>query len=276
MNTASPVTDLLDECEEVASSGIKANVKIEDEDSFPAADDLHVAVPRWKRMRDVVAVVGDMKNSTALSFRDHPKTSARVYEAVTGNMVRVFDYYEPEFVDIQGDGVFALYHGDSAYERGLCAAISLMTFSFKRLDPLLKSLLPAEVPETGIKTGMAAGTLTAKRVGIRGTEEPVWAGRPVNWAVKCAQAADAHQLVVTSKVWEQFSTNDWVKWSCRCIDGSPLNRFAELWQPAMVPPLASEQCHQVESFWCDNCGDEFHEAILEGETKRDDIPSHYS
>lgn len=274
MNTAVPVTDLLDECEDVASSGLTADVKIEDQDSFPSS--LHVHVPRWKRVFDVVAVVGDMKNSTGLSFREHPKTSAKAYEAITGNMVRILDYYEPNFVDIQGDGVFGLYHGELAHERALCAAISMITFSRLRLMQLLEEHLPG-VPPIGIKTGMAVGTITAKRVGIRGTEEPVWAGKPVNWAVKCAQTADVHELVATKKVFNHFQVNDWVKWSCGCRGGIPNTSNPELlWQTTTVPPLGNELCFRLESYWCPNCGDEFHEAILEGEKKRNDIPSHYS
>lgn len=265
------VTGLLDQCEEAARTGLGAKIKIEDETSFPDPASLHIAVPRWKRVFDVVAVVGDMKNSTALSFREHPKTSARIYEAMTGNMVRVLDHYEPDFVDIQGDGVFGLFHGNAALERGLCAAISLTTFSRLRLKPMIEALLPPEVPDTGIKTGMAFGTLTAKRIGIRGTEEPVWAGKPVNWAVKCAQAADAHELVVTSRVWEHFKTNDWVVWSCGCVDGIPSDSVKTLWKTALVSALANEACRKLESYWCPRCGDEFHEAILQGETKRADL-----
>ena len=271
LDTTQPITEFLDECEELARSGLNSEVVIEDEASFPDPASLHVAVPRWKRMFDVVAVVGDMKSSTALSFREHPKTSAKIYEAVTGNMVRILDYYEPDFVDIQGDGVFGLFHGEKAAERGLCASISLTTFSRLRLTPLIDSLMPPEVPSTGIKTGMAMGTLTAKRVGIRGTEEPVWAGKPVNWAFKCAQAAEAHELVITNTVWDHFKLNDWVVWSCGCANGVPANAYATLWKPTLVTALPNEECHRLESYWCPRCGDDFHEAILEGETKRSDV-----
>src|SRR5688572_1708349 len=96
-------------------------VEIVECEDFPAEDDIYVDARKWLRIDDVVAVAGDLTNSTKLSLTKHTNTSARIYEAATGGAMRVVTRPEfaPNFVDIQGDGFFALFHGDNRYERAL-------------------------------------------------------------------------------------------------------------------------------------------------------------
>jgi class 3 adenylate cyclase len=193
-------------------------------------------------------------------------------------MVRIVDAFQPEFVDIQGDGLFALYHGNGRYRRALCAAITLKSFSEHKLVPAIEASMPDRFPETGLKVGMAAGILAAKKVGVRGTNEPVWAGKPVNWATKCAAAADRNQLVVTRKVFQKFENNDYVTHSCGCYTNAeghrvPGGTLKELWSDTRVDTLpdADIDCKLLKSSWCVNHGDEFCTAILEGKTNREDV-----
>jgi class 3 adenylate cyclase len=220
-------------------------------------------------MRNVVAVSADLKNSTSLSVKDrYAQTSARLYEAATGSAVRLMTKFDPQFLDIQGDGIFGLFHGERAYERALCAAITLKSFSQRSLEPQIEELFAKEFPDTGFKVGIASGVLVAKKVGVRGTNEPVWAGKPVNYAVKCAGKADRHQLIATAPVFEKFDDNDYVTHSCGCPNGTPY----ELWSDTEVEKLGKHSsCKLLLSGWCTTHGDEFCNAILEGRRKRDDV-----
>lgn len=122
--------------------------------------------------------------------------------------------------------------------------------------------------------GMAAGTLAVKNVGKpRKSQEPVWAGKPVNWAYKCAQAAERHQLIVTEKVWQRVQDNDYLRWSC---GGSPNHGSGtpmDLWTDTIVDALgeAGHDCHLLESSWCTACGDDFCDAILAGKSRRPEV-----
>ena len=89
------------------------------------------------------------------------------------------------------------------------------------MTPTMQSFLP----ETGLKLSLASGTLAVKKVGVRGKAEPVWPGRPVNFATKCADHAGANQIVVTESVFNAFKDNDYVTHSCGCHSGTP----RELW-----------------------------------------------
>jgi class 3 adenylate cyclase len=186
------------------------------------------------------------------------------------NCVRITNRFEPAFTDIQGDGLFALYHGERANERALCAAITLKTFSSQELVPAVEGWASDRFPDTGLKIGMAAGVLVVKKVGVRGTKEPVWAGKPVNWATKCAGAAGASGLIVTEAVYNQFVDNDYVTHSCAHQDGTTPQ---PIWTDAIVDKLPEDKmrCKQLVSQWCRECGDEFCGAILAGEKNREDV-----
>jgi len=83
------VSELLEEAAESAREELSAAVEIVDVDHVPAPDEMFVDSRKWLRMRDVVVVVVDLKNSTKLTWDEAAKGSARVYEAVTGNVVRI-------------------------------------------------------------------------------------------------------------------------------------------------------------------------------------------
>ena len=230
--------------------------------------DLFVDKRKWLRMRNVVVVSADLKSSTALSFNKHAQTSARLYEAATGSEVRLMAKFDPQFMVIQGDGIFGLFHGERAHERALCAGITLKSFSVRSLAPMIDELFAEGFPDTGFKVGMSAGVLVAKKVGVRGTNEPVRAGKPVNYAVKCAGKADRHELIATANVYDKFVGNDYVTHSCGCPDGRPV----PLWVDINVEKLGKHsQCKLLPVGWCKHHGDEFCTAILDGKRKRHDV-----
>jgi class 3 adenylate cyclase len=265
----SDVNEFLTELGENARGSLTTPVEIREVTAFPAEDEIK-SEKIWLKIPKVVAVSADLKNSTALNFRKHPQTSAQLYEAVMSNCVRITNRFEPEFTDIQGDGLFALYHGDRAYERALCAAITLKTFSSRELVPAVEGWASDRFPDTGLKIGMAAGVLVVKKVGVRGTKEPVWAGKPVNWATKCAGAAGASELIVTEAVYGHFEDNDYVTHSCGCPNGSTPY---PIWTDKIVDKLPEDKmrCKQLLSQWCASCGAEFCEAILAGKKDRDEV-----
>lgn len=260
---------LLEHVADDAKTELTSSVEVRDIDHIPSLDEMYAEKRVWLRTDDVVAVAADLKGSTRLNFKKHAKTSAKLYQAATGNMVRIVEQFTPGFVDIQGDGLFALYHGERRYERALCAAITLKTFSEKHLVPLVQQHMHERFPRTGLKVGLHASALAVHKVGVRGgAREPIWAGKAVNWATKAAQAADAHELILTRKVFQKFEDNHYVRYSCECSTPT------DLWSAATVEALPDDertQCMRLTSCWCDTCGPAFCEAVLDGKTVRDDV-----
>ena len=262
------VNSTLGDQHESAKGDLTSAVEIVNVDTFPSMSDLYVEKRKWLRIRNVVAVATDLKESTALNFDKYAQTSARLYQAVTGSVVRLFSLFDAQFVAIQGDGVFALFHGERAYERAFAAAASIKTFSQRSVGPLIDEHFAESFPDTGLKTGIGSGILVAKKVGVRGTNEPVWAGKPVNFAVKCAQRADRHELIATAAVYEKLAVNDYIAYSCGCPSGVT----APLWGEIEVEKLGKHsKCMHLLSNWCELHGDEFCRAILAGEKSRDDL-----
>lgn len=265
----------LDEIEEHAKTSLRTPVEVRPLDHFPSEEEIKVD-KTWIKVKDVVAVFADLKNSTALNFKKHAQTSARLYEAVMSNCVRSVDRFDPGFVDVQGDALFALFHGTRGFERAMCAAITLKTFSEKKLVPAIENWEKAgdRFPETGLKIGMHSGVIAVKKVGVRGTNEPVWAGKPVNWAAKCAGAANRDQLIVTQAVYGKFEQNGYITHSCGCGFGGPGTATpTRIWVDEFVDKLPQDQmrCRRLTSRWCENCGDDFCQAVLDGKTDRDDV-----
>ncbi|MCR8675505.1 hypothetical protein NWP10_06780 [Micrococcus sp. HG099] len=264
------LTSLLDDLgEEVNTVLNNSDIPVVDKDgTFDAKDIPSSSSTTWIKLPEVVAVVCDLKGSTHLGTGKHDKSTARIYKASVEGAVRIFHEFDANFIDIQGDGGFGLFWGDKAYERALCAGVTIKTFS-EDLVAQLEKRWP-DAPETGYKVGIHAARTLVKRIGTRrvvSEQEAVWAGRPVNYAAKCAQAAERHQMVVTQQVWDKFKKNDYIAFSCDCKNGPSAN----LWMDITVEPLPENDQAGVVlgSGWCGKCGPMFCDAIMAGETKRE-------
>jgi hypothetical protein len=154
-------------------------------------------------------------------------------------------------------------------ERAICAGITIKTFSEKELVPHLQGKWP-ELPATGFKVGMAVSKLLVKRVGVPRTahQEPVWAGKAVNYAAKCAQQADAHEMIVTGSIWDFVESNDYLAVTCPCGSG-PTDT---LWSDVVIDKIhegdGERSGRKLTSMWCAVHGSQYCEAILNGETAR--------
>ena len=258
---------------EAKVAGILATVPPVDEMSDPDLDDIPgQGSQKWLKIPDVVAVVFDLKSSTQLGTGRHDTSTARIYKAAVESSVAIASEFDAQFIDIQGDGGFALFWGDLRYERGLCAAVTIRTFSDELVDRFERKF-PTGLPETGFKVGVASGRVLVKQLGTPRNvdeQEAVWAGRPVNYAAKAAQSADRHEVVVTGSVWDHFEANDYVVYSCGCQSGPSAN----LWTDFTIDnvPDKEKSGRRLEAGWCENCGTEFCDAIRAGESMRTDIP----
>lgn len=266
------LTAVKDETVEV----LRKNPPVEDVDPADLnANDLPDANNKtWFRVDEVVAVFADLQNSTQLGTgTKHAASTAAIYRAATGNVVTIYHEFEADFIQVQGDGAFGLFWGKRAIERALCAAVTVKTFSEQILVPKLESRWEDD-PETGFKVGLGTGRVLVKNIGTPRNEheqEPVWAGKPVNYAAKAAQQASRHELIVTGSVWDAIKDNDYLTVSCGHGDG---NSPATLWEDVDIERLTHDEDEAkgrlLKSTWCSECGPHFVAAILDGETKRDD------
>ena len=235
---------------------------------------LPIEARKWHKLRDAVAVVADLKSSTQLGLNKHAASTASIYEAATGGVVQIFGEFEADFVAIQGDGAFGLFWGDHRKRRAVCAGITIQTFGVKHLVPRLEKKWEG-LPETGLKVGIGNSPLLVKRVGIPRTDhqEPVWAGRAVNYAAKAAQQADRNQMIITGTIWDWVSGNDYLALSCPCgSDQNSNGASPDIWEDVTINKIPEDDADRegklLTSAWCDIHGLEYCSAILSGKTKR--------
>jgi len=235
---------------------------------------LPIQARKWVEVPDVVAVVADMKNSTKMGTGKHAASTASIYQASTGGVVEIYNRFEADFIQIQGDGAFALFWGETRYERAICAAITVRTFGGK-LSTRLENKWP-DAPETGLKVGVASSRILVKRIGTPrnpSQQEPVWAGKAVNHAAKAAQGADRNQVIVTGAVWDRIETSDYLTTTCGCPDG----RLVQLWHDVEIDRLPDgdpdAMGRVLSSAWCTKHGEEYCSAILAGKKTRPEAVS---
>jgi class 3 adenylate cyclase len=233
---------------------------------------LPIEARRWHRLTEGVAVIADLKSSTQLGVGKHAASTASIYEAATGNVVRILGDFGSDFIAIQGDGAVGLFWGPRRMERAMTAGITIKTFSALHLVPQLEKKWES-LPETGFKVGVAASTLLVKRVGVPRTDhqEPIWAGKAVNYAAKAAQQADRNQLVVTGSVWDWVSDNDYLAISCGCHNGPS----DTIWKDITIERLAADDPERPGRVltvpWCTIHGAEFCQAVLDGKKRRTEV-----
>ncbi|WP_161494112.1 adenylate/guanylate cyclase domain-containing protein [Microcella alkaliphila] len=229
----------------------------------------------WHRLADVVCVVADLERSTNLAKGRTPAGVASIYDAGVGSIVRILASFGADFIDIQGDAAFALFWDERRYERAFCAAMTIRTY-----NPTFTKEVHNRWPKaasTGFKVGVASGPVLVKRVGPERQvdfQEPVWAGRPVNYAVKTAQQGATDRLLVTGSVWDVIGKNDYIAFSCGCDSGVPGREPSVLWKSIELEKIPDGQRHgtYVGSTWCSTHGQDFCTEIMAGKTARGGIP----
>lgn len=233
-----------------------------------------IDVRKWWRLTDVVVVVADLVSSTRLGTGKLAASTASIYEAALRPVAEMYSAFDVDHVEIQGDCVIGWFWGDLALERAVCAGITVKTFSSDSLVPRLEKKWADEdqLPPTGFKVGVGMGPLLVKRIGIPRTQHqaPVWPGKAVSYAVKAAQTAGRHELVVTGSVWAKVAKNDYLAFTCSCGDG-PVDTIWSAHDIGRLDHDAVERNGRIlGSKWCDVHGDEFCNAVLDGESIREE------
>lgn len=263
---------LLDVIDDDVKAVLEKNPDVEDRNDLEADGLPDASGEKWFRVENVVAVFIDLKGSTQLSVGRYPASTAAIYRAAMKNTVKILREFSADFIQVQGDGAFGLFWGERAVERGVCAGITAKTFSRDTLEKRLAAKWP-KAPETGFKVGIAEGSVLVKKVGTPrnpNEQEPIWAGKPVNYAAKAAQQADRGELIVTGSIWLRIEDNEFLTVSCgHGTDGTGLS---SLWTDVEIEKLTHDTDEaagrMLDACWCHECGATFVNSILAGETAR--------
>ncbi len=236
---------------------------IEEAASIPDTVDIPIEDPKkWLRIPDVICVFVDMQNSTKLSADSHDKTTAGAYQLFAGSAVKLFSGFEAPYIEVRGDGAFALFDKNQAY-RAIAAAVTFKTFANE-------VCIPRIIEDTGVSIGCHIGidqkVVLVRKLGLKryrgrtDKQNEVWAGRPVNMAAKLASKSQNNQLLVSDRFFSNIQ-NDLVMWSCGCPD----NAKKYLWSPVVLTSnemFDFDRAYLLVSNWCTTHGSDYCDRIL--------------
>ena len=236
--------------------------EIPDTTQIPIEDRKH-----WLRIPDVVCVFIDMVGSTRLSAQQYDKSTAGAYQLFTETAVRLMNAFEAPYIDVRGDGAFALFNRGQEY-RALAAAVTFKTFAENEFTPRIEKATDLEV---GAHIGIDQKTLLVRKVGLKRAggrsdrQNEVWAGKCVNMAAKLAAAATPGQLLVSDRFYGRI-TDDHARMSCGCPTGIKTSLWEELdlgWEDQFdEDQFDFEKAYLLKSKWCTEHGAEYCEALL--------------
>lgn len=251
--------DVIDEQEEIFSEGRSITVH----NSIPDTADIPLDNQRlWLRIPDVICVFVDMKGSTQLSADTYDNNTAGAYQLFTSTSVRLFHEFESPYVDVRGDGAFALFNSSQPY-RALAAAVTIKTFAEIIFVPKIKELTGLDI---GCHIGVDQQTVLVRRIGLRRSggktdrQNEVWAGKPVNMASKLASLGENKELLVSDRYFENLD-DEHALLTCGCPGGEKV----DLWSDVDVSEKSVfdfDIAHRLGSKWCSEHGKEYCEKIL--------------
>lgn len=133
-------------------------------------DNIRLETNKVTVINNVTCVFIDMENSTKMAM-------GKIEEAINTQipyiraLVEIFQLNNAKYIDIQGDGGFALFDGNDSKKNGIYVAAIANTLFNEKLN-------------MNIRIGIDCGTVYVKKAGKRGENKEIWLGRPVCLASK--------------------------------------------------------------------------------------------
>ncbi len=243
------------------------------------SEDAYLENPTWLGGdKEFVCLFIDLDNSSGMSFKHHPKVMAKIYDYFTQNIVDVLysDPFRADYIDIKGDGAFVIFEGEQAEFKALAAALTFKTFFEKHI----RTKFQTDTDAFNCKIGIDKDKVLVKKIGRRGDNNEVWAGRVVNHAAKLASLskriystdtnitpATASLLMISDKVYLDLKKkSEYTHTSCgHDARGNPSPIKAPNWNLvdcAQDDTINGSQAWYTSSLWCDQCGDRYMAEIL--------------
>lgn len=253
---------------------------IQNLNKIPSTEDIPIESSdkpwHWLKIPDVICVFVDMKGSTQLSATRQDRTMAGVYQLFTNTAIKIFHDFQTPYIDIKGDGVFALFNQDQAY-RALAATVTFKTFVREKFTPIIKR--KTNGIEVGGHYGIDKKTVLVRKIGLKvnqNRDDPhrqneVWAGKPVNMAAKLASMAEMDELLVSERYFNCIKNRFALK-SCGCVDGQKTEQYTDLWTSKNVSESGKfdfDTAYSLKSIWCNKHGKEYCNQLLGLESSND-------
>lgn len=256
----------LDSIQEIIDDQVKIfseTISMETVDSVPDTKDIPIQDPhKWIKVNDVICVFADMINSTQMSASNHDKSTASIYQLFTNTIIKIFNDFKSPYIDVKGDGVFALFDSTQP-NTALAAAVTVKTFIERVFTPKVEKKTNSKVT-IGLHIGIDQKTLLVRKMGLKAykrtdRQNEVWAGKTVNMAAKLASKAIDKDLYVSDRFFKNLKDDKVLK-CCECSEPQ------DLWEEVSVEDddlFDFDTAYRLTSFWCEKHGKEYCKAIVD-------------
>lgn len=226
--------------------------KIPDTANIPIEDPTH-----WLKIPKVICCFVDMEGSTKLSASLYDEKTAKAYRLFTETATRIFSKFGSPYIDIKGDGVFALFDSDRAYT-ALAATVTFKTFVAEYFTPMVEKKTKKTI---GGHFGIDQKTVLVRKLGLKRYQDrtdrqnEVWAGKPINMAAKLASLSTNNKLWVSDRYFKNLK-DDKALYSCGCPNGTK----SSLWKKEDLTSdnrFDFDTAHSLGSNWCEKHGKSF-------------------
>ncbi|SIR06447.1 Adenylate and Guanylate cyclase catalytic domain-containing protein [Alkalispirochaeta americana] len=262
MVTFEQVLDNIKEIISTQNKNYELATSIQVVNKIPETDNIPIEKPNhWLKVPDVICVFADMINSTQLSASKHDKSSASIYQYFTGTIIKIFHEMNAKYIDVKGDGVFALFDKGDEY-KAFAAAITIKTFIEEEFTKKVGKKTKINI---GGHIGIDQKTVLVKKIGLKRSggrtdrQNEVWAGKPINMAAKLASFTQPRELLVSDRFFAKIK-NELVRKSCDCSGNKE-----DLWEEIDLmhdTKFDFNTAYKLKSIWCSKHGKEYCSEIL--------------
>jgi len=199
----------LDEIKEKIKEVLDVQMEVEEYkgDVVPTVDDLDDA--NEGLLVDCAILFVDIRGSTTLSDTSWAKSMAKIYRAFVRAMVMCVYNSGGRVRQIVGDRVMGVFVNDEevkATEKALQSAKAILTVVEKYFNPECKRKVNGKVIQCGV--GIDYGKILLTQVGMKAEQEEakdlVWAGKIANIASKHTDMAEAGEIFVTNRYYDNL------------------------------------------------------------------------
>lgn len=239
----------------------KQEVEVIDKETIPSEKQFKLEIHQWTKIKNVVCVYIDLASSTKINIQENQKLAAHIFDSYIKATVKIFKEYQCKYIDIQGDGAFALFDGDDRINRAIVAAVTIKTLLSRNTDYFSK-FVSSRLSSTNLslRIGIHQGNVLAKKAGIRGENEIIWLGDAVSVASKICNLKiykdnnfKSDTIRISNTIYQNI-TNQHLLMSCGC-GGTVTNLWEEY--TFTEPFFGVSTLYVLETNWCKKCGDSF-------------------
>lgn len=263
------IQDFINELKEKAEKRFD-DFKIEEIDSISSIkEEAYLEKPTWVGGDNKFACLFvDLDKSSKISFKKHALTMAKIYDYFTQTLVDVFnhDSFSADYVDVKGDGAFAIYEGEHASYKAFYAAITFRKIFEEKIKTKFQD---DEGGNLSCKIGIHKDKILVKKIGKRGDYNEVWAGRLVNNAAKLSKEYEKapekfngalSPIIISEEVYKDFEKHpEFGLYNCHNGATAILDQknpvFTEVTD--FSDDTLGDKFYYTQVGWCSYCADDY-------------------